>query len=112
MAWRPPVHLRLRVPKEASVGEAMSTGLQGADPDGLRQFARDLERAHTMLLAVKAELSARITSQLRWEGPDAFVFRHAWQSSYAPVIAQTAAMLEATARLVAAQAEEQQDASR
>ncbi len=90
----------------------MSTGLYGADPEELHHFARDLARAHTVLLTVTQELSARITSQLRWEGPDAFVFRHAWQSSYAPVIARTAAMLEATSQLVTAQANEQQDASR
>ena len=89
----------------------MSTGLHGSDPDDLRQFARELEQAHRVLLVVRQELSARITSQLRWEGPDAFVFRHAWQSSYAPVIARTAAMLEATARAVTAQAAEQQAAS-
>lgn len=90
----------------------MSTGLYGADPEELHHFARDLALAHTVLLTVTQELSARITSQLRWEGPDAFVFRHAWQSSYAPVIARTAAMLEATSQLVTAQANEQQDASR
>lgn len=70
----------------------MSTGLYGADPEELRQFARELEHANTVLLAVKSQLSARISSNLRWEGPDAFVFRHAWQSSYAPVLGQAAAI--------------------
>ncbi|MGO2541420.1 MAG: hypothetical protein ACTH8J_09760 [Specibacter sp.] len=89
----------------------MSTGLYGADPEELRQFARELEHANTVLLAVKSQLSARISSNLRWEGPDAFVFRHAWQSSYAPVIGQAAAMLEATAHTLQAQAAEQESAS-
>ena len=58
----------------------MSTGFQGADPENLRRFALDLEHAHDILLTVKNELNTRITSQLRWEGPDAFVFKHAWRS--------------------------------
>ncbi|WP_207344550.1 hypothetical protein [Arthrobacter sp. E3] len=90
----------------------MSTGLYGADPEELHHFAQDLDRAHTVLLTITQELNARITSRLRWEGPDAFVFRHAWQSSYAPVIAQTAAMLKATEQQVTTQANEQQEASR
>ena len=90
----------------------MTTGLYGADPEDLRQFARDLERATTVLLTVRNELGTRITSQLRWEGPDAFVFRHAWQSSYAPVIGQAAAMLEETAHRLTAHAAEQEAASR
>ncbi|MEO8220874.1 MAG: hypothetical protein ABI563_08825 [Specibacter sp.] len=89
----------------------MSTGLNGADPADLRQFAVELEHANTVLLSVKNELSAQINSKLCWEGPDAFVFRHAWQSSYAPVIGKTAALLESTARMVKAQAAGQESAS-
>jgi uncharacterized protein YukE len=90
----------------------MTTGLQGADPEDMRRFAHDLDQAHDRLLALRSELGARITNNLRWEGPDAFVFRHAWQSSYAPVIAKAAAMLGETARTVKAQAAEQEQASR
>ncbi|MFQ4148491.1 hypothetical protein AAGW05_07300 [Arthrobacter sp. LAPM80] len=89
----------------------MGTGLYGADPEDLREFARELLRAQNVLLSVRSELSSCITSTLRWEGPDAFVFRHAWQSSYAPVIGRTAAMLSDTARMLTAQACEQDTAS-
>ncbi|MHA7305030.1 hypothetical protein ACX80E_07265 [Arthrobacter sp. TMN-49] len=89
----------------------MSTGLHGADPEDLRQFAVELEHATSVLLTVKNDLSAKINNSLRWEGPDAFVFRHAWQSSYAPVIGQTAALFESTAQMVKAHAAEQESAS-
>ncbi len=89
----------------------MSTGFQGADPEDLRRFALDLEHAHDILLTVKNELNTRITSQLRWEGPDAFVFKHAWRSSYAPVILQAATMLEDTAHTLKAQAAAQETTS-
>lgn len=89
----------------------MSPAIIGADPDDLRQLAGELDHAQEMLLSAKNQLGARITSQLRWEGPDAFVFRHAWQSSYSPVIARTAAMLADTARMVRAQAAQQELAS-
>lgn len=90
----------------------MTQGLQGADPEALRQFARDMDRAGQQLLALKQELGARIANNLQWEGPDAFVFRHAWQSSYAPVIGKAAAMLTDTARALNAQAMGQETASR
>lgn len=89
----------------------MSTGLHGSDPEELRAFARELEQAQAVLLRIKSELGQRISSNLRWEGPDAFFFKHAWQSSYSPVIGQTAAMLEQTAAMVKAQAAEQEAAS-
>ena len=89
----------------------MSNGLQGANPEELRNFARELEQAQSILLRTKSELSQRILGNLRWEGPDAFVFKHAWTSSYAPVISQTAALLADTARLLQAQAAEQESAS-
>lgn len=97
--------------EKENAGEAMSTGLYGSDPEELRQFARELEQATNILLAVKSELSTRISSTLRWEGPDAFFFRHAWQSSYAPVIGQAAQMLEDTAHTLLLQASEQESAS-
>ena len=89
----------------------MSNNLHGGDPNELRDFARDLERARSVLLRINTELSQRISGNLRWEGPDAFVFKHAWRSSYSPVITQTAAMLEETAVLIKAQAAEQESAS-
>lgn len=90
----------------------MTQGLYGADPDALRQLAREMDHAGERLLALKGELGARITSKVQWEGPDAFVFRHAWQSSYAPVMAKAAAMLADTARRLNAQAAEQDSTSR
>ena len=89
----------------------MSPAIIGADPDELLQLAGELEHAQEALLTVKNQLGSRITSQLRWEGPDAFVFRHAWQSSYSPAIARTAAMLAETARMVRTQAAQQELAS-
>ena len=89
----------------------MSPAFHGADPKELRAFANELDRAQDTLMAVRHELSARINNNLRWEGPDAFVFKHAWQSSYAPVIARTAAELRHTAQLVRAQAAAQESAS-
>lgn len=89
----------------------MSGSLQGSDPNDLRDFARALEQAQNQLLRTRSELSQRISNNLRWEGPDAFVFRHAWTSSYAPVISQVAAMMADTARTLKAQAAEQEAAS-
>ncbi|WP_104109026.1 MULTISPECIES: hypothetical protein [unclassified Arthrobacter] len=89
----------------------MSSSLHGADPDELREFARALDHAHSELRRINAELSQRISGDLRWEGPDAFVFKHAWRSSYSPVITQTATMLEETSVRVKAQAAEQESAS-
>ncbi|MEV8143141.1 hypothetical protein [Specibacter sp. NPDC078709] len=89
----------------------MSNNLQGGDPEELRDFARELEHVRSVLVSVNSELSRRISGSLRWEGPDAFVFKHAWRSSYSPVISQTATMLEETAALIKAQAAEQESAS-
>lgn len=89
----------------------MSPAFHGADPEELRQFARDLDRAHDLLMSVRGELGNRISHKLRWEGPDAFVFKHAWQSSYAPVIGRNAAMLAATAQLIRTEADEQEQSS-
>ncbi|ALE05309.1 hypothetical protein AL755_07225 [Arthrobacter sp. ERGS1:01] len=90
----------------------MADGLLGADADALRALARDLEHAQSELLAVRGGLSAHIALKLHWEGPDAFVFRHAWQSSYAPVIGRAATLLGDTARALAAEAAAQETASR
>lgn len=89
----------------------MSPAFHGADPEELRAFAAELDHAHQTLMAVRSELNSRIANKLHWEGPDAFVFKHAWQSSYAPVIARTAVELQDTARLVREQAAEQESAS-
>ncbi|MCQ9165646.1 hypothetical protein [Arthrobacter sp. STN4] len=89
----------------------MTQALQGADPEALRQFARELDGAGRRLLELKTALGARIAHNLQWEGPDAFVFRHAWQSSYAPVIGKAASMLAETARRLDAQAASQEAAS-
>lgn len=89
----------------------MSNTLHGGDPDELRDFARELEHVQSVLLGINTELSKRISGHLRWEGPDAFVFKHAWRSSYSPVITQTATMLEETASAIKAQAAEQESAS-
>lgn len=89
----------------------MSPAFFGADTQELLQLARELERTQEALGNVCRELGAKINGRLRWEGPDAFVFRHAWQSSYSPSIAKTAAMLGDTAALIRKQAAEQDAAS-
>jgi hypothetical protein len=76
----------------------MTQEVPGAEPDELRQFALDLQEAGLSLLAVKNDLGTGLRRALGWDGPDAFVFRHAWASSYAPVIGNAAAMLGDTAR--------------
>ncbi len=90
----------------------MTPGLQGSDPGALHQLARDMDHAGQRLDELRRELGARIANNLRWEGPDAFFFRHAWQSSYSPVIGKAAAMLTETARRLDAQAAGQDSASR
>lgn len=89
----------------------MGADFHGSDPQELRAFAAELDHAGEVLAGVRRELNHRINGSLRWEGPDAFVFKHVWQSSYAPVIARTAAELEDTARLVREQAGQQEQAS-
>ena len=111
MARRRREVLVLRFNDRASAGDLVSIGLYGADPQELRAFAAELDHARQVLISVRDELGNRITNDLRWEGPDAFVFRHAWQSSYAPVITRTAAQLQDTAQLLRQQAMQQDQAS-
>lgn len=89
----------------------MTHGMQGANLEEMRHLARDLEAASQQLLTIRQELGQRIRHQLAWEGPDAFVFKHAWQSSYAPVMAAGASMLKETAVKLQRQAVEQETAS-
>ncbi|GAA4656243.1 hypothetical protein [Arthrobacter cryoconiti] len=89
----------------------MTQGLQGSDPDELRRFAYDLNAAAGALMTIRTELGSHISNNLRWEGPDAFMFRHAWQSSYAPVIAKGADMLNDAALHLQFQADQQDTAS-
>ncbi|MGA7205348.1 MAG: hypothetical protein WBX27_12035 [Specibacter sp.] len=76
----------------------MTQGVAGADADELRQFARDLQEARRELLALKQDFGTGLGRETSWDGPDAFVFRHAWASSYAPVIGNAADMLGEAAR--------------
>lgn len=85
----------------------MANGLQGANTEQMRQLARDFESASQELVGIRTELSQRISHQLEWEGPDAFVFKHAWQSSYAPVLMRAAAMLAESSACLNHQAAEQ-----
>lgn len=89
----------------------MTYGLQGANLEEMRRLAHDLELASAQLQALRTELNQRISAHLAWEGSDAFVFRHAWQSSYSPVIAKGVAMLTETAQKIRHQAAEQQETS-
>lgn len=89
----------------------MTQRRSGADSEELRQFGADLLAAQRRLTAVQNDLSARISSNLRWEGADAFVFRHAWRSSYAPVLGKAASMLADASAQVVAEAAAQDEAS-
>lgn len=89
----------------------MQSGLLGADTEDMRRFAKDLDLAANTLNGLRGQLSAKVSHGLQWEGPDAFMFRHAWQSSYAPVIAKSVQMLHETAVKIRSQAAAQEAAS-
>lgn len=88
----------------------MFDGQPGDSPEDLDEFASDLQRAHNQLLVIDQELSEHIGANLSWKGANAFVFKHAWQSSYAPVLRNVATMLEATSTYLLLHADEQEPA--
>ncbi|WP_026554042.1 hypothetical protein [Arthrobacter sp. 35W] len=89
----------------------MADNMNGADPGDLRDLASSMIQSAEALAQIRARLSARITEELRWYGPDAFVFRHAWMSSYAPVLGRTSDMLHLAAGRLREQAAEQERTS-
>ncbi|AJT40539.1 hypothetical protein UM93_01460 [Psychromicrobium lacuslunae] len=83
----------------------------GADPEELRALAREMSQRADQLREARATLSAKVNGPLQWHGPDAFFFKHAWNSSHAPTLHKAAEMLLEASRRLQQQAQDQQDTS-
>lgn len=89
----------------------MESGFLGADPHALHELARQMETQAGVIRQTRARFNHIVNDALPWQGPDAFFFRHVWNSSYAPTLADGAELLSACSRQLADQAAQQQAAS-
>lgn len=86
----------------------MTSGFLGADPAILQQLAREMESQAGLIRDTRSALSNVVNSALPWQGPDAFFFRHVWNSSHAPTLAAGAELLSNASRHLLEQAAQQQ----
>lgn len=82
----------------------------GADVDQLDTIVRDFRTANSDLTAMIAKLDGSVNAAW-WQGPDADQFRGDWSQQFKSQLNNVAAALDNTATAVAAQAQQQRDAS-
>ncbi len=82
----------------------------GADPAQMRELAKAMSRSGQQLDNVARELNAALGGT-RWRGADSERFRQRWASNLRPTLRTAGAGLEDAAKLLAAQADEQETAS-
>jgi uncharacterized protein YukE len=83
----------------------------GADPQQLRELAKEFSRASQRLRNVGSDLTQRINRPGGWNGQDADRFRHQWNSSHRPTITSACKGFDDAATLLLRNAEEQEKAS-
>lgn len=84
--------------------------LYGADVAQLRQLAASLRAAGRRLEGQQQSLAGHV-SAVRWPGPDAEIFRQAWQDSHSRSLLAAASFLSTAAEAVLRHAQEQEAAS-
>ena len=89
----------------------MEGGFLGADPVDLARLAKEMEEHAELIRQTRSTLGAVVNGDLPWRGPDAYFFRHAWNSSHAPTLASGAELLSAASRKLREQAAAQQQTS-
>lgn len=87
-------------------------GVWGADVRGLRSLADALRTGADALRAHRAQLASLVDGSGAWDGPDAAQFRSDWSATLRPSLATTATLLDAAADRLAADADQQESASR
>lgn len=85
-------------------------GFHGADVQQLRALAQTMHRSGERLGQLQREMSQLVDGTL-WRGHDAAAFRSDWSTSHRAVLAAAAAQLLSNAKTLAAQADEQDQAS-
>ena len=88
----------------------MAGNFYGGDVAQLRQLAKDLGAGANRLNVLGQQLGSSIGSGL-WKGRDGDRFRNDWTSSHAKLLKSASAGLEAAARALLANADEQEKAS-
>jgi len=83
----------------------------GADPQQLRELAKEFSRASQRLRNVGSDLTQRINRPGGWNGQDADRFRNQWNSSHRPTITSACKGFDDAATLLLRNAEEQEKAS-
>ncbi|WP_394940534.1 WXG100 family type VII secretion target [Psychromicrobium sp. YIM B11713] len=86
-------------------------GFIGANPQELRDFAKQVSNAAGLIRDQGNTLTATINSGRGWKGPDAAQFRQRWNSSQHPLLNNTADSLLDVAKTLNRNADEQEKAS-
>ncbi|AJT42348.1 WXG100 family type VII secretion target [Psychromicrobium lacuslunae] len=86
-------------------------GFIGANPQELRDFAKQVSNAAGIIRDQGNTLTATINSGRGWNGPDAGHFRQRWNSSQHPLLNNTADSLLDVAKTLNRNADEQEKAS-
>ena len=92
------------------MGGNVAGNFYGADVAQLRQLAKDLGAGANRLNALGQQLGSSVGSGL-WKGRDGDRFRNDWTSSHAKLLKSATAGLEAAAKALIANADEQEKAS-
>lgn len=88
----------------------MGEGIIGADPAQMRELAKAMSHSGQQLENAARELQA-VLGGVRWRGADSERFKQRWSSNLRPTLRTAGAGLEDAAKLLAAQADEQETAS-
>lgn len=88
----------------------MGEGMIGADPAQMRELAKAMSQSGQQLDNTARELHA-VLAGARWRGADSERFRQRWASNLRPTLRTAGAGLEEAAKLLSAQADEQETAS-
>lgn len=89
----------------------MNATILGADPQELRDLAKDFSHAARQLTQLSTALTQRVNRQGGWTGPDSERFRNDWNVSLRPKIAAANKCFDSTAEALLRNAQEQDQAS-
>ncbi|MGA7206505.1 MAG: WXG100 family type VII secretion target [Specibacter sp.] len=89
----------------------MTDTMLGADPQQLRNLAKDFSQAAQQLTELSTALTQRINRPGGWKGPDADRFRSQWNGSHRSKITAASKCFDQTATALLRNAQEQEQAS-
>lgn len=89
----------------------MTGEMLGANIGELRELGMIMDKAAERIEDSKSRLTATVMGPIRWHGPDASAFRSLWSSSHAPALLNICTSLHSMAKMLAAQADDQERTS-